>query len=283
VPYDPPQHDKEDADFGLSAFDLEDLETAALPTGWKFEDGYITLEDHTKDFWELKAGCLIRHHVVPRRALFDPRVLSAKDLSHMPVPLQQLDNVRVTVSKHDHGIRHFTDKIEDGHGTLSNTPWIGCTVFQLNGDTRKELGFHAYAAMTAKQIGKKEKVNEQRKMRKVAPKNEINERKLSLEDRLVFHQAKVKELKSFFDNGVWTFQTTKEADPARTLTSRILLKWSKNADGTPRAKARLVVRGYADADALAGELDTASPASTRLGRACLLWNLCNPWLVRLER
>ena len=33
VPYDPPQHDKEDADFGLSAFDLEDLETAALPTG----------------------------------------------------------------------------------------------------------------------------------------------------------------------------------------------------------------------------------------------------------
>ena len=32
----------------------------------------------------------------------------------------------------------------------------------------------------------------------------------------------------------------------------------------------LVVRGYADADALAGELDTASPASTRLGRACLL-------------
>ena len=30
------------------------------------------------------------------------------------------------------------------------------------------------------------------------------------------------------------------------------------------------MRGYADADALAGELDTASPASTRLGRACLL-------------
>ena len=184
VPYDPPQPDKEDADFGLSAFDLEDLETAALPTGWKFEDGYITLEDHTKDFWELKAGCLTRHHVVPRRALFDPRALSAKDLSHMPVPLQQLDNVRATVSKH--GIGHFTDKIEDGHGTLSNTPWIGCTVFQLNGDTRKELGLHAYAAMTAKQIGKKEKVNAQRKMRKVAPKNEINERKLSLEDQLLF-------------------------------------------------------------------------------------------------
>ena len=186
----------------------------------------------------------------------------------MPVPLQQLDNVRATVSNHAHGISHFTDKIANGHCTLSNTPWIGCTVFQLNGETRKELGLHAYAAMTAKQVGKKEKINSERKMRKAAPKNEINERKLSL--KILFHQAKVKELKSFFDNGVWTFQSTKEADPGRTLTSRILLKWAKNADGTPRAKARLVVRGYADADALAGELDTASPASTRLGRACLL-------------
>ena len=37
-----------------------------------------------------------------------------------------------------------------------------------------------------------------------------------------------------------------------------------------RAKARLVVRGYTDADALAGQLNTASPASTRLGRGCLL-------------
>ena len=84
----------------------------------------------------------------------------------------------------------------------------------------------------------------------------------------------MKELKSFFDNGVWTFQTTKEADPARTLTSRILLKWSKNADGTPRAKARLVVRGYADADI--SSLD-------KVGQGMLAFHLCNPWLVRLER
>ena len=69
------------------------------------------------------------------------------------------------------------------------------------------------------------------------------------------------ELRSFFTNGVWSFQTTREADPQRALTSRML---------RPRAKARLVVRGYTDADALAGQLDTVSPASTRLGRGCLL-------------
>ena len=50
----------------------------------------------------------------------------------------------------------------------------------------------------------------------------------------------------------------------------MLLKWSKNADGYPRAKARLVVRGYADVDALAGSLETASPASTRLGKTLFL-------------
>ena len=254
----------------MASFDIDDLDVSALPPCWKFEDGYITLDDRTKDYWELKAGCLIRHHVVPRRSLFDPRALSAKELAHLPVPLSKLDQVRVTVCKDPEGIWHRSDFFNNGTGTISNTPWTGCTVFQLNGETRHELGLYAYSAMTAKQMGKKQKTQAQRKFRKAAPKSEVNERKLSLEDRLLFHQAKVKELKSFFDNGVWTFQTTKEADAGRTLSSRMLLKWSKNSDGTPRAKARLVVRGYADQDALNGELDTTSPASTRLGRALFL-------------
>ena len=74
----------------------------------------------------------------------------------------------------------------------------------------------------------------------------------------------MKELKSFFENGVWLFEPTREADPERTLTNRIILKWSKNESKTPKAKARLVVRGCADMDALKGELTTTSPASTRL-------------------
>ena len=50
----------------------------------------------------------------------------------------------------------------------------------------------------------------------------------------------------------------------------MLLKWSKNLDGSPRAKARLVVRGYNDEDALQGNLDTASPTATRLARSLLM-------------
>ena len=268
-PYDKPPSAPDAADVAMTSFDIEDIETTALPPGWKFEDGYITLDDPVKDYGELKAGRLIRHHVVPRRALFDPRLLSARDQAHIPVPLDKIDPVRVTVCRNSDGIWHKSDLIDHGHGTISKIPWTGCTVFQINGETRRELGCYAYSAMTAKQI---------RKVRKATPKNEISERKLSLEDRLLFHQAKVKELKSFFDNGVWSFQTTKEADESRTLSSRMLLKWSKNADGTPRAKARLVVRGYADQDALNGELDTASPASTRLGRAMFLTlSACLGW------
>ena len=58
--------------------------------------------------------------------------------------------------------------------------------------------------------------------------------------------------------------------PERTLTSRMLLKWSKNPDGSPRAKARLIVRGYADVDALEGGLQTSSPTTSRLARSVLM-------------
>lgn len=99
-------------------------------------------------------------------------------------------------------------------------------------------------------------------------KSDISEKGLTDAERLLFHQAKVKELKSFFECGVWEFNTTDQADATRTLSSRMLLKWSKNPDGSPRAKARLVVRGYKDA--LQGNLDTASPTATRLARSLLM-------------
>ena len=93
---------------------------------------------------------------------------------------------------------------------------------------------------------------------------------MTLHEKELFMQAKVKELKSFFENGVWEFSTAAEADPSRTLSSRLLLKWSKNPDGSPRAKARLIVRGYADRDALEGKIDTAAPTTSRLSRSMLL-------------
>jgi len=59
----------------------------------------------------------------------------------------------------------------------------GCTLFQINGATRQELGMTAYSVSSAKQVGKKQKVVAQRKIRKDNIKNDISERKFSLISR----------------------------------------------------------------------------------------------------
>ena len=66
----------------------------------------------------------------------------------------------------------------------------------------------------------------------------------------MFKEAKIKELKSFFDNHVWEFQTIKEASPEKTMSANILTHyWKLNPDVTRRAKARLIVRGYTETSA----------------------------------
>lgn len=45
---------------------------------------------------------------------------------------------------------------------------------------------------------------------------------LGPDERALFKEAKVKELKSFFDHGVWEFQHKDDADETRALTSRMI-------------------------------------------------------------
>ena len=108
------------------------------------------------------------------------------------------------------------------------------------------------------------------KQQRKVDKGSISKRHLTLEQKLLFQAAKQKELQSFFENQVWEFDKSSNADPSRTMTAKMLLKWSKNEDGSPRAKARLIVRGYSDVDALQGTLETSSPTTTRLSRNFLL-------------
>ena len=123
----------------------------------------------------------------------------------------------------------------------------------------------------ARQVGKMVKqkhTKDHKKMNKSA--NTLSERTMTPDERAMFKAAKVKELQSFFDINVWAFETSREAQPSRTLTSRMLLKWSKHPDGSPRAKARLIVRGFQDPDAWDGTVPTSSPTTTRLSRSVLL-------------
>ena len=280
----PPQEDA--GELADMAFHVEDVEQDVLPGDWTFkpETGYFELRDGAKvrDFWELKAGCLIRHHLHHRRTLFDPT-----GLRDLPVPLDKLDNIRVTVYfTTDGGAHSFTDDFRNSKHFAKdlrnqNFPalWSGVTIFQLNAEARKELSMyvansnHVYNVQKAKKVAqdvKSQQLRQQRRAMAAKAKGEINEKNLTAAEKEQFFQAKVKELRSFFENGVWEFSTAEEATPERTLTSRMLLKWSRNADGSPRAKARLVVRGFNDVDALSGNLETASPTTSRLSRSILL-------------
>ncbi len=115
-----------------------------------------------------------------------------------------------------------------------------------------------FANLPAKKDAKDSR-NKMVRTQKKVDKNGVSEKNLTVEQRALFQQAKQRELRSFFENEVWQFDSVQNADAARTLTARMLLKWSKNEDGSPRAKARLIVRGYADVDALQGSLETSSP------------------------
>ena len=194
-------------------------------------------------------------------------------MAQLPKDCSVSVKVRVTLvhGSKGKGKLYTDDGLDSSAPPEVTTPWTGATIFQINGETRKELVMYSgshQAFMSAKQQGKEQKAAKMKKFKK--GKDDMTERHLGPHERALFKEAKIKELKSFFDHHVWILQTVKEADPARTLSSRILLKWSRNPDGAPRAKARLIVRGFADPDALAGRIETSSPTTTRLSRSMVL-------------
>ena len=179
--------------------------------------------------------------------------------------MTHLDPIRISVMRFEDGsVETRTDdfttiNVFQKQFNSEGRPWTGQTVFQINAVTRKEIAMHASGyepVLPAKKVAKQAKINHQRNVRKEKQnKGDLNEKSLNDAERQLFYMAKVKELKSFFECGVWEFATSDKADATRTLSSRMLLKWAKNPDGSPRAKARLVVQGYNDEDALQGNLD----------------------------
>ena len=122
-----------------------------------------------------------------------------------------------------------TQQTDDGtDATPSDRSWTGLSIFQIKGDLRRERAMYAKAPLQgARRMGKMAKQQHAKNFKKDKKKSNLSD------ERAQFKAAKVKELQSFFDNRVWQFETTREAEPARTLTSRTLLKWSKHPDGSP--------------------------------------------------
>ena len=235
--------------------DTKHHDDTSLPPGWHIDEtGYIILDD-IQDEWQLKGNYLIRRHYLPRQTTYTP----TQDSS--PIPLTYLTNKRT--SKMTNNNYHDTwNKAADKHFT---TTWTGTSEFKIQPAYRKLAQEHFYNAS--------EGFSTYIEKKKTNPAN-LSERSMSLADRLLFLEAKRKELRSFFENDVWTMVNEERAEPQRVLKAHFILKWSTNADGSPRAKARLITQGFRDPDAWSGALRTNSPTLTRLSRGMIL-SICS--------
>ena len=236
--------------------DVDVLNQAHLPGGWKSENGYVSL-DNPKDEWIIEGNYLTRKHYLPRQESFEPTE------DNCPLPLKYLRKDRYTKCNNqmvrDKWTRPSLNK------KLQEAPWTGYTRFKIHTSYKKE----AKQAYYDKSDGMETMYHNEDKT-PTAPARPLSEKSLSIADRLTFMEAKKKELESFFQNSVWEIDDESNADPSRILRARFLLNWKKHPDGTPRAKARLVVQGFRDPDALQGNLSTTSPTLTRLSRNYIL-------------
>eukprot|EP00959_Pyramimonas_sp_CCMP1952_P438744 9185558-Pyramimonas_sp.AAC.1 len=94
----------------------------------------------------------------------------------------------------------------------------------------------------------------------------ISTRPMTPRERAALMDGKRKVLEELFGHEVWEFhKLAGDEDPGRNLKAEWALKWTKNDDGTPRAKARLVLQGFNNPDAPGGKVPTALPTASRLG------------------
>eukprot|EP00438_Fugacium_kawagutii_P008129 Skav234370 [mRNA] locus=scaffold2071:53675:57820:- [translate_table: standard] len=282
TPYHRSTHPQEEGQETHLSFDNVSIQdphdSQSLPPGWHLTDGAFVLGE-THDEWILNKGWLIRKHYLPRNTLYNP----GQHESECPVSLCYLSKDRTTKV----GSRRTTDRWRMSKDKVQETYWTGETRFKIHPAhipaAQEQFytasnGHQTYAAQplnhspadTQPQLPTQQTAKQSPTPKTKARKEQISERHLSLEDRLAFIEAKKQELASFFQNDVWEIDDSTNSQPGRVLKAHFILKWSKNSDNTPRAKARLITQGFKDPDALAGTLQTDSPTLSRLGRNYVL-------------
>ena len=165
----------------------------------------------------------------------------------------------------------------------SNEAWTGKTLYPLTSTGAEQHGLHYIGDLTNKlnrciTLRGRGHIWQAVGAGAVAPKKknvkesaDLNERRVSLEDRLSFLEGKKAELSSIFENGVWEIEMNPETvDHSRVMKARFVLKWAADGKGGMKAKARLVLQGFSDPDLLQGALDTSSPTLSRTSRQVLL-------------
>ena len=122
------------------AFEVQEVSENDVPLGWRLDgSGYFQLDRKLHDYWEVRAGCVIRHHLTPRRKFF--KLNSVKDCPFRPA---QLDLTRVTLVRAPngtHGIHIDSDVVDYEMDYL----WTGLTIFQIKGVVRREMAMTTYS------------------------------------------------------------------------------------------------------------------------------------------
>ena len=98
---------------------------------------------------------------------------------------------------------------------------------------------------------------------------EVRLRKMNDKDKLLFQDAMKNEAGGWLTAEAVRIVARHNVDPSRLLRCRFVLTWKENPeDGTKKAKARLVVLGFADPDLI--HLRAEAPVASRRARQILL-------------
>ena len=94
----------------------------------------LDIDRLNEDYWELAAGCCIRHHLVPRNELFDPYDTDC------PVALHRLRQVGAAEIEYQDGklevVRYNWTRRSNKQ---TSSPWTGRTVFQFKEFSKNDL------------------------------------------------------------------------------------------------------------------------------------------------
>ena len=168
--------------FSVNILDEPGNLDSKLPDGWYVQDGTLHLEP-IHDWWELtKSNRLIRHHVFARDSPFHPG-----ETGDCPIPISYLTKTRVTV-KGNH--KHADRWRQTAAHRMDEPLWTGKTIFKIAQSNRNEpeSAYYETSAGSTSYAGTKEK-------RAKDAKN-LDERTLSVSDRVLFIEAKMRNLRA---------------------------------------------------------------------------------------
>ena len=98
---------------------------------------------------------------------------------------------------------------------------------------------------------------------------EFNEKKLTVEERKQFDEAKDKALMVWIDNQAWKAAPMEQVRDGEMVPARFLQRWKKSEEGVV-ANARVIIQGFRHKDVMNEKLETESPTLSRLGRFLIL-------------